>query len=153
MWELDQKEYWVLKNWCFWTVLLEKTLEGSLDSKEIHPKGSQSWIFTGRTDAKAEGAILWPPDAKSWLTVRDPDAGKDWGQEGKGTTEDEMPGWHYWLNVHEFEQTQEMVMNREAWSAAVHRVTKSWTQLSDWTTTKRCLVSKSCLTPLRPHGL
>ena len=156
MWELDHKEGGVLQNWHFQTMVLEKTLESPLDSKDIklvNPKGRQSWLFTGRTDAKAEGTILWPPDAKSWLTVRDPDAGKDWGQEEKGTTEDEMAGWHYWLNVHEFEQTQEMVMNREAWCAAVHRVTKSQTQLRDWTTEWCCLVAKSCLTPLRPHGL
>ena len=104
MWELDYKENWELKNWCFWTVVLEKTLESPLDSKEIqpvHPKGNQPWIFTGRADAEAP--ILWPPDAKSQLTGKDPDAGKDWGQEEKGMTEDEMVGWHHWLNGHEFE--------------------------------------------------
>ena len=95
-------------NWCFWTVVLEKTLESPLDCKEIqpdHPKGDQSWIFIGRTDAEAEAPILWPPDAKNWLIWKDPDAGKDWRQEEKGTTEDEMAGWHHWLNGHEFEQT------------------------------------------------
>ena len=101
MWELDYKESWVPKNWCFWTLVLETTLESPLDCKEIqpvHPKGDQSWIFIGRTDAEAETPILWPPDAKSWLIWKDPDAGKDWGQEEKGTTEDEMVGWHHRLN-------------------------------------------------------
>ena len=109
MWELDHKEDWVLKNWRFQTMVLEKTLEGPLDSKEIkpvNPKENQSWIFTGRTDAEAEAPIFWPPDVKSWLTGKDPDAGKDWRQE-KGMTEDEMVGWHHWLNGHEFEQTLE----------------------------------------------
>ena len=107
MWELDNKNGWVLKNWCLWTVVLEKVLESPLESKEIKPvnlKGSQPWIFTGRTDAKAETPILWPPDAKSWFTGKDPDAGKDWRQE-KGTAEDEMVGWHHRLNAHELEQT------------------------------------------------
>ena len=106
MWELDYKESWVLKNWCFWTVVLAKTFESPLDNKEIqpvHPKGSQSWIFIGRTDAKAETPILWPPDAKNRLIWKDPDAGKDWGQEEKGTTEDEMFRWHHRLNGQEFE--------------------------------------------------
>ena len=101
MWELDYKESWELKNWCFWTVVFEKTHESLLDSKEIqpaHPKGAQSWVFIGRTDTKAETPILWPPDVKSWLTWKDPDAGKDWGQEEKGTTENEMVGWHHQLN-------------------------------------------------------
>ena len=105
MWELDYKESWAQKNWCFWTVLLEKTLESPLDCKEIqpvHPKGDQSWVFIRRTDVEAETPILWPPDAKSWLIWKDPDAGKDWGQEEKGITEDEMVGWHHWLNGHEF---------------------------------------------------
>ena len=108
MWELHHKEGWVLKNWCFWTVVLEKILERLLDSKKeiqpVHPKVNQSWIFIGRTDAKAEAPILWPPDVKSWLIWKDADAGKDWGQEGKGTTEDEMVGWHHWLSGHGFEQ-------------------------------------------------
>ena len=90
MWELDYKESWAHKNWCFWTVVLEKTLESPLDCKEIHPKGNQFWKFTGMTDAEAETPILWPPDAKSWLIWKDPDAGKDWGQEENGMTEDEM---------------------------------------------------------------
>ena len=110
MWELDYKESWVPKNWCFWTMVLEKPLESSLDCKEIqpvHPKGNQSWVFIGRTefslDAEAKTTILWPPDAKSWLIWKDPDAGKDWRQEEKGMTGDEMVGWHHWLNGHEFE--------------------------------------------------
>ena len=110
MWELDYKESWVLKNWCFWTVVLEKTLESPLDCKEIklvNPTGSQSWVFIGRNDAEAETPIPWLPDAKNWLIRKDPNAGKDWRQEKKGTTGDEMVGWHHWLNGHEFEQTPE----------------------------------------------
>ena len=107
MWELDYKESWVRKNWCFWTVVLEKTLESPLDCREIqpvNPKGNQSWIFIGRTDAEAETPVLWP-DVKNWLIWKDPDAGKYWMQEEKGTTEDEMVGWHHQLNGHEFEWT------------------------------------------------
>ena len=106
MWELDYEEGWAPENWCFWTVVLEKTLESPLDCKEIkpvHPKGDQSWVFIGRTDVEAETPILWPPDAKSWLIWQDPDDGKDWGQEDKGMTEDEMVGWHHRLSEHEFE--------------------------------------------------
>ena len=106
MWELDYKDSWAPKNWCFWTVVLEKILESPLDCKEIqlvHPKGYQSWIFIGKTDVEAETPILWPPDGKSWLIGKGPDAGKDWRQEEKGTTEDEMVGWHHWLNGREFE--------------------------------------------------
>ena len=107
MWELDYKESWAPKNWCFWTVVLEKTLESPLDCKTIkpvNPQGNQSWMFTGRTDAEAETPILWPPDIKNLLIRKDPDAGKVWRQEEKGTTEDEMDGWHHRLNGHEFEQ-------------------------------------------------
>ena len=107
MWELDHKESWTLKNWCFWTVVLEKTLESPLGCKEIksvHPKGNQFWIFIGRMDAEAEIPILWPPDVKNWLIRKDPDAGKDWRQEEKRTTENEMVGWHHWLDGHEFEK-------------------------------------------------
>ena len=103
MWEFFS---WALKNWCFWTMVLEKTLESPLDWKEIqqvHPKGDQSWVFIGRTDAEAETPLLWPPHVKSWLIGKDPDAGRDWGQEEKGMTEDEMAGWHQWLDGHEFE--------------------------------------------------
>ena len=134
MWELDKKESWVPKNWCFWTVVLVKNLESPLDFKEIqpvHPKGNQSWMFIGRTDAEAEAPVLWPSDVNNWLIGKDPDAGKDWGQEEKGTTEDEM--------VHAIDMSlgklQEMVKNRRAWHAAVHGVAKSQTQLRDWTTT------------------
>ena len=108
MWEMDCKECWALKNWCFWTVVLEKTLENPLDCKEIkpvHPKGNQSWIFIGKTDTEAELLILWPHDVKNWLTGKDPDAGKDWRQEEKGTAEDEMVGWHHQLSGHESEQS------------------------------------------------
>ena len=108
MWELDYKESWVLKNWCFWTVVLEKTLGSPFHSKEIqpvHPKGDQSWISIGRTYAEAETPLLCPPDEKNWLIWEDPEAGKDWRHEKKGTTENEMVGWHYQLNGHEFQQT------------------------------------------------
>ena len=104
MWELDYKESWA-QNWCFWTVVVEKTLDHPLDCKEIqpvHPKGDQTWVFIGRTDAEAETPVLWLPHAKSWLIGKDPDAGKDWGQEEKGMTEDKMVGWHHWVNGHEF---------------------------------------------------
>ena len=107
MWGLDHKESWGLKNWCFWAVVLEKILESRLDCKEIKPvdpKGNQSWVFIGGTDTEAEAPILWPPRVKSWLIGKDPAAGKDWRQEEKGTTEDEMVGWHHLLNGHEFEQ-------------------------------------------------
>ena len=105
MWELDYKESWAPRNWWFWTVVLQKTLESPLDCKEIqlvYPKGNQSWMFIGRTDAETKTPILWPPDGKSWLIWKDPDAGEDWRQEEKGTTEVEMVGWYHWLNGHEF---------------------------------------------------
>ena len=105
IWKLDCEESWAPKNWCFWSVVLEKTLESPLDCKEIqpvHPKGDQSSVFFGTTDAKAETPILWPPHVKSWLIGKDSDAGRDWGQEEKGTTEDEMAGWHHRLEGHEF---------------------------------------------------
>ena len=137
MWELDYKESWAPKNWCFWTVVLEKTLESPLDCKEIqpvHPKGNQSSIFTGRTDAKAETPILWPPDAKNWFIWKD--AGKEksrrWWEE-KGTTEDEMVGWHHRLNGHEFEQAPGVDDGQGSLCAAVHGVKKSQTRLSNWT--------------------
>ena len=104
-WELDYKESYEPKNWCFWTVVLEKTLESPLDCKEfhpVHPKGDQSWVFIGKTDVEAETLILWPPDAKGWLIWKDPGAGKDWGQEEKRATEDEIAGWHHQLDGHEF---------------------------------------------------
>ena len=108
MWKLDCEESWVPKNWCFWTVVLERTLESPLDCKEIQPvhsKGDQPWDFFGRTDAKAETPVLWPPHTKSWLIGKDSDAGRDWGQEEKGMTEDEMAGWHHWLIGRESEWT------------------------------------------------
>ena len=109
MWELVYKESWAPKNWCFWAVVLEKTLESASDCKEIQPvrsEGDQPWNFFGRNDAKAETPVLWPPHAKSWLIGKDSDAGRDWGQEEKRTTEDEMAGWHHWLNGPESEWTQ-----------------------------------------------
>ena len=118
MWELDHKEGWALKTWCFWTVVLEKTPESPWDSKEIklvNPEGNQCWLFIGTTDAEAEAPILWPPDAKSQLIRKDPDAGKDGRPEEKGTTEDKMVGWHHWFDGHE---RWEMVKDREAWCAA-----------------------------------
>ena len=107
MWELHHRESWVLKHWCIWTVVLEKTLESPLDCKEIKPvspKGDKSWIFIGWTDAEAEAPIRWPPNVKNWLIGKNPDAGKDWRQEEKGMIEEKMVGWHYQLNGHEFEQ-------------------------------------------------
>ena len=107
MWELDYKESWMPRNWYFWTMVLEKTLESPLNWKQIKllkPRGNKSWIFTGRPNAESNAPILWTPDAKSWLTRKDPDVGKDWRQEEKVMTEDEMVGWHHWLNGHEFEQ-------------------------------------------------
>ena len=111
MCELDYTESWAPKNWCFWTVVLEKTLESPSDCKEIQsvqPKGDQSWVFTGRTNAEAETPILWPPDVKNWLIWKDPNAGKDWRWEEKGTTEDEIVGWHHRFDGHEFEQAPEV---------------------------------------------
>jgi len=116
--------------------MLEKTLESSLDCKEIQPvhsKGDESWVFFGRNDAKAETPILWPPHAKSWLIGKDPDAGRDWRQEEKGTPEDEMAGWHHRLDGHELSELRELVMGREPWCAVIHGVAKSRTRLSNWT--------------------
>ena len=137
MWELNHKEIWVLKNWCFWTVVLEKTLESPLNCKEmqpVHPKGDESWVFIGRTDVEPETPILWLPDAKNWLPWKDPDAGKDWGQEEKGDDR----GWDGWMAsptqwTWVWVDSVELVMDTEAWRAAIHGVAKSRTQLSDWT--------------------
>ena len=136
MWEVDCEESWALKNWCFWTVVLEKTLESPLNCKEIqrvHPKGDQAWVFIVRTDAEAETPILWPPQAKGWLIGKDSDAGRDWGQEEKGMTEDKMAEWHHRLDGHEFGWTPGVGDDREAWRAAIHAVAMSRTRLSDWT--------------------
>ena len=140
MWELDCEESWAPKNRCFWTVVLEKTLKSPLDCKEIqpvHPKGDQSWVFIGRTDAKAETPILWPPHAESWLIGKDSDAGRDWGQEEKGTTEDEMAGWHHQLDGSEFEWTLEVVDGQgglaccDSWGREESDTTErlNWTEL------------------------
>ena len=132
MWELGYKEGWMLRNWCLWTVMLEKMLESPLDFKEIqslHPKGNQSWLFR----AEAEAAILWPPDVKHWLIWKDPDAGKDWCQEEKGMTEDEMVGWHHQLNGHEFEQSSGSCLWTGKPDMLQSMGMQSWTQRSDWT--------------------
>ena len=134
MWELDHRKCWAWKNWCFWTVVLGKTLEFSLTARRSNQsilKELNSWIFIGRTD-EAEASVLWPSDVKSQLIGKDADAGKDWRQEEKGSTEDEVVGWHHWLDRHEF-KFRELVMDREAWRATVHQVPKSRTRLRDWT--------------------
>ena len=140
MWELDREESWAPKNWCFWTVVLKKTLESPLVCKEIqpvHPKGDQSWVFTGRTDVEAETPVLWPLHAKSWLVGKDPHAGRDWGQEKKGTTEDEMAGWHHWLDE------QWVLVNSRSWwwtgrpgmlrFTRLQRVGRDWATELNWT--------------------
>jgi len=146
MWELECKESWAPKNWCFWTVVLEETLESPLDCKEIQPvhsKGDQSWVFMRRTDVKAETPIFWPPDEKNWLIWKDPDAGKDWRWEEKGTTEDEMVGWHNRLSGHEFGWTpgvgdgQGVLACYGAWG---HKESDMTEQLN-WTELKAC---KNC---------
>ena len=142
MWELDCEESWVLKNWCFWTVMLEMTIESPLDCKEIqpvHPKGNQSWIYIEKTDAEAETLNLWSSDVEKWLIGKDPGAGRDWGQGEKGTTEDEMVGWHCRLDRHEFEQAlgvsdgQGSLVCCSPWGHKEWNVTECWT---DWLTEK-----------------
>ena len=160
------KESWMPKNWCSWTVVLEKTLESPLDYKEIqpvHPKGDQSWVFFRRNDAKAETPLLWPPHVKSWLIRKDPDAGRDWGQEEKGTTEDEMAEWHHWLDRHEFEWTLGVGDGQGGLACCDSWVTKSQTRQSDWTelnwkTLRRSIswnkeLSETKLTPGCPQEL
>ena len=144
MWELDYKENWALKSWCFWPVVLDKTLESPSDCKEIQPvhsKGHQSWIFNGRSDAEAETPILWPPYGKNWLTGKDPEAEKDWGQEKKGTTEDEMVGWHHQLSIELSKQTCVWVSSGSWWWAGkpgvlqfmgLQRVRHDWATEMNW---------------------
>ena len=151
MWELDNKKGWVSNNWCFWTVMLEKTLESPLNCKEIqpvHPKGDQSWVFIGRTDVEAETPILWPPDVKSWLICKDPDAGKDWGQKEKGTAEDEMVVWHHWLNGHGFGWTLGVCNGQGGLACCGSWGHKEWDTKSDWTELNLniCWDCKHCLT-------
>ena len=168
MWELDCEKSWMLKNWCFWTVVLEKILESPLDSKEIQPvhsEGDQPWDFFGRNDTKAETPVLWPPHAKSWLIGKDSDSERNWGQEEKGMTEDEMSGWHHWLDGRKCEWTLGVGDGQEAWCAVIHGVAKSLTGLSDWTELDSTEVSiyfmwvcscVSCLAlsdSLQPHRL
>ena len=139
MWVLDCEESWVPKNWCFCIVVLEKTLESPLDCKEIqpvHPKGDQSWVFIRRTDAEAETWVLWPPEAQNWLIWKDPDARKDWGQEEKGTTEDEIVGWHHWLDGHGSGWTLGVGDGHGGLACCGSGVAKSRTWLSDWTVLK-----------------
>ena len=156
MWELDCEEGWVPKNWCFWTVVLEKTLESPLDCKEIQPvhsEGDQPWDFFGRNDVKAETPVLWPPDMKSWLIGKDSDAGGDWEQEEKGTTEDEMAGWHHWLDGREFEWTpgvgdgQGGLACCDSWGCKESDTTERliWSDLIWWCKIERGPISFFCM--------
>ena len=133
---LDYKERWVQKNWCFWIVVLMNTLVSPLDCKKsqpVHSKGNRSWIFIGRSDAETETLILWPPDVNNWFIWRDHDSVKDWRWEEKGMTKDEIVGWHHQLNGHELSNFWELVLDMEAWCAAIHAIAKRQTQLSDCT--------------------
>ena len=159
MWELDCEERWAPKNWCFWTVVLEKTLANLLDCKEIqpvHPKGNQSWLFIGRTNAEAETPIFWPPHVKSWLIGKAPDAGRDWGQEEKGMTEDEMAGWQHRLNGHEFGWTpgvgdgQGGLVCCDSWG---HRVRHDWATELNWTVSLQIEIYSSLYIALNASGL
>ena len=137
MWELGCEESWVPKNWCFWTMVLEKTLESPLDCQEIqpvHPKGDQSWVFFGRNDAKTEAPVLWPPHVKSWLIGKDPKAGKDWGQEEKRMTDDEIVGWHH--HGHEFELTLGCSEGQGSLACCNPWNCKNLRWFSNWPTTK-----------------
>ena len=154
MWELDYKESWVPKNWCFWTVMLEKTLESPLEEiKPVNPKANKSWIFIEKTDAEAEAPIRWLTDAKSQFIRKDPDAGRDWGQEEKGTTEDEMAGWHHRLDGHEFEWTpgvgdgQGGLACWDSWSR--QRVGHDWATELNWTSSnlKESWLQLHCFSP------
>ena len=160
MWELDCEESWAPKNWCFWTVVLEKTLESPLDWKEIqpvHPKGDQSWVFIGRTDIEAETPILWPPDAKSWPIGKDPDAGKDQRQEEKGRIEDEMVGWHHWLDGHGFGWTPGVSDGQGGLACCSSRGCKeldvteqrNWTEPHVWREASLDLWLGPCMIPLQ----
>ena len=146
MWELDYKERWESKNWCFWTVVLEKTLESPLDCKgtqPVNPKGNKSLIFIGRTDVEAEAPILWPPDVKNWFIWKDLDAGKDWRQEKKEITENEMVGWHHGLDGHEFEQAPEVGDGKGSLACCSprgRRVRHDWATELNWTEIKRLIV-------------
>ena len=134
MWELDCEEGWVSKNWCFWTVVLEKTLESPLDCqkiKSVNPKRNQSWIFIRRTDTEVEAPIFWSSDANNWFIGKDPDAGKDWRQEEKGMAKEEMVGWHHRLDWHEFEQASGVGDGQGSLAFSVHGITKNWAWLSD----------------------
>ena len=147
MWELDYEESWAQKNWCFWTVVLEKTLESPLDCKAIqpvHPKGDQSWVFIGRTDVEAETPMLWPPNAKSWLIWKDPNAGKDWGQEEKGTTEDDMLGWTWvWVDSGSWWWTGRPGVLRFMGSQRVGHELSNWTELNwKWPWTLKAILKK-----------
>ena len=151
MWELDCEESWMPKNWCFWTAVLEKTLESPLDCKEIklvNLKGNQSWVVIGRTDAEAETPTLWLPDVKNWFIGKDPDAGKDWRQEEKRTTKDEMAGWHHQFDGHEFEQAPGIGDGQGSLvccSPLGHRVRQDWATELNWMQTTNTIIPKCFL--------